>query len=270
MKKIFFILLTVISFQGFAGDTTTTLKIINDLCKQYDDVSRQFHFEGGNLISQSSICKVQMPIKDMDFTIDETYSTSSVTKLKFPCTGKYIYIDCGSTPYYEDKVYFNITSHSIAERLIEEFKRLKREFLELERNKSNIDYSKANDSTILSRLNELTKQFDPYTRTFYLNSANRILIAKSSLCTVVIPLKELTSITTKPSGSDYSVGFTCSSYNNKCIYVLCDSFNNPDKYTSITIKTQSAADEIARLLGYLKNKVSSASPQKVTSGKVIK
>jgi|GEM_PF-4019521 len=257
MKKIFFILLTVISFQGFAGDTTTTLRIINDLCRQYDDVSRQFHFEGGNLISQSSICKVQMPIKDMDFTIDETYSTSTVTKLKFPCVGKYIYIDCGSSPYSEDKVYFNITSHSIAERLVEEFKRLKREFLELEKNKSNTgytDYSRASASTIVARINELTKLYDPYTRKFYLNEDNKILIAKSSLCTVVIPLKELTSITAKANTSDYSVMFNCASYNNKCIYVLCDSFNNPDKTTSITINTQSAADEIARLIGYLKAK----------------
>jgi hypothetical protein len=270
MKKVLVILVTVLSFRGFAGDTTSTLKIINNLCQQYDDVSRQFHFEGSNLISQSSICKVQMPINGMSFGVDEMYSTSTVTKLRFISTSKNIYINCGSSPYFEDTVYFNITSRSIAERIVEEFNRLKKEFLELDKAKSNIDYSKANAATIITRLNELTKQYDPYIRTFYYNEDNKTLIAKSTLCTVVIPMKELISIRSKPSGNDYSVGFTCSDANSKCIYVICDSFNNPDKFTSITINNQAAADEIVRLFGYLKNKTSSAKSQKAPSRKIIK
>jgi hypothetical protein len=262
MKKTFIILFTVLSFNGFAGDTTTTLKVINDLCKQYDDVSRQFHFEGANLISQSSICKVQMPINGMSFGIDEMYSTSSVAKLRFISTSKNIYIDCGSTPYTEDTVYFNIKSRSIAERIVEEFNRLKKEYQEMEKAKSNVDYSKASAATIIARLNELTYQYDPYKRFFYFNEDNKTIIAKSNLCTVVIPMKELVSVRSKPSGSDYSVGFTCSDVNNKCIYVICDSFNNPDKFTSITINNQSAADEIVRLFNLLKNKTSSAKSQK--------
>jgi hypothetical protein len=257
MKKIIIILLTLISVNSFAGDTTTTFRIINDLCKTYDDAGRQFHCEGGNLVSQSSICYIRMPFKNLEFKIDETYSTSTVTKLKFTSDSKNVYIDCGSTPYTETQVYFNITNRGIAERLIEEFKRLKREFLEVYRGdygNTGTDYSRASVSTILARVNELTKKYDPYVRTFYFNEDNKILIAKSASCTVVIPMKEITGVYTDKSGSDYHVSFKCSSYNNKCLYVLCDSFNNPDKETVITVNTQSAADEIARLLGYLKSR----------------
>ena len=258
MKKIVVIVLFLLSFKGFAGDTTTTLRIINDLCRDYDDAGRQFHLERGNIVSQSSICRIEMPFKNLDYMIDESASTSSVTKFKTTSGAKDIYIDCGSTPYYETQVYFNIKSHAIAERLVDEFRRLKREYAEVYRGDSygtsNLtSYSSVAD--ILTRVNSLTKQYDPYTRTFYFNPDNKLLIAKSSLCTVVIPMKELTSVKAEStSTSDYHVSFACNSYNNQCIYVVCDSFNNPDKETVITVTTRSAAEEIAKLLGYLKYK----------------
>lgn len=257
MKKLLLIILMAISVNGYCSDTATSLTIINLYSKVFDDVSRQFHLENGNLISQSSICRIEMPYAGLDFMIDEASSTTTVIKLEITSSSNNIYINCGSTPYYESKVYFNISSHTIAEKMVEEFKKLKIEYAEIYRggssNSSGLSsYSSVAD--ILARVNQLTKQYDPYTRTFYFNEDNKILIAKSSLCAVVIPMKELTSIKGEKSGSDYHVSFTCSSYNNKCIYVLCDSFNNGDKATVITVTSQFAADEIARLLGYLKNK----------------
>ena len=97
----------------------------------------------------------------------------------------------------------------------------------------------------INRVNDYTRQYDPYKRVFTYNESTRKLSWVTSdgdiTCEVNI---NAVSIITEPTGSDFFVTFKCKD-NTDCIYC---SYGGNTKISSITVTSSSAAGEIVKEL----------------------
>lgn len=98
---------------------------------------------------------------------------------------------------------------------------------------------------IIGRVNDYTRQYDPYKRVFTYNEATRKLtwVTSDGDITCEVNLNAV-SIIKEPSGSDYYVTFKCRD-NSDCIYC---NYGGNTKISSITVSSSSAADEIVKEL----------------------
>ena len=97
----------------------------------------------------------------------------------------------------------------------------------------------------ISRVNDYTRQYDPYKRVFTYNESNRKLswVTADGDITCEVNINAV-SIITEPAGSDFYVTLTCSD-NTDCIYC---NYGGNTKISSITVTSSSAAVEIVKEL----------------------
>lgn len=245
------------------------IKKINQLCIKYDPYVRKFSYDedtdiltwvnkDGDITCSGKLTALKVNVKE----------NTSDYMVQFTCTDKSNCIDCNyggptnlsaitlNNKDAANQIVSNILSIQI-DALVRSIKKsLGTTFNES--SSSSINFEKSID-----RINELTKQYDPYARFFSYNKSSKILkwVSSDGDVTCSANTSEIKAVV-EPSGKDYYVTFKSKS-GSKCIE---SNYTGATNESAITLTSKSAAEEIVAEF----NKIASSKNTKTDSYSSVK
>ena len=224
---------------GKSYNYQTNIDRINELCVKYDPYVRKFSYnkstnklkwinKDGDIISEADLSKVTVNLKP------SSYGTDYYVQFHCKVDGSKC-IDC-TYGGASDLNSITVNNKDAGDEIVSLVQQI------MDGGTSSPRIKSSGWQPSLDKINGLTKLYDPYIRTFTFNEGTNELtfITNDKDITISANINDIYIYSEPASGTNYYVTFECKD-GSKCIK---STYSGLTKLTSITIKSQSVAEDI--------------------------
>ena len=237
--KNLILLFCLSTLTGFAQSWQSKIDRINNYTKNYDPYKRIFTYEPSSnklkWITDDGDIICEAVLTDIKVASDPGKSGAN-SYVTFTCKEKSKCIACSYGGPYVETTSITVTDAEIAGKIVDEI---------LSINTTTSTVTKTNTvswQAIIDKVNNFTKLFDPYKRSFSYEPTSGKLswITNDKDITCKVYVKDVNIYAEPGSGSDSYVSFSCKD-GSKCV---SSDYSGALKLTSITITNKDIADKI--------------------------
>lgn len=226
---------------GTSFNWQSNIDRINELCVKYDPYIRKFSYnpgtnklkwinKDGDIISEAELTKVKVAVSP------SSYGSDYYVQFRCKTEGTKC-IDC-TYGGASDLNAITLTNKSAADEVVTLVQQIMDKGAS---STSSYTYSSSGWQASITKINGLTKLYDPYVRIFSYNESSKELkfVTQDGDITITANINDI-YIYKEPSGSNYYITFECKD-GSQC---LQSTYSGKTKLTSITITSSDAADQI--------------------------